>query len=624
MIRSSTVDKCSSDRKTAEETAVTFAATSTEKSPELMEQKHLKGTALVLVAAAVFTACNGLGKMNKNSSLITYTVDPNPLIVKGDTVHVNINGNFPGKYFSKKAMAELTPTIEGIGDQMMLATPENKVPETFVAAGSTPLKMAGFQGEKAAGNYTVIPYETGKSFSYSDRTAYKPEMEHSALMLRILGKQGKKEKPFNPVKLADGVITTPYLMLGDDKVIMAKDNFQRVTSHTMNAKINYLVASEVVRPTELKDQDIKDLSAFLKSSMGNEKIAITGVTVDAYASPEGEILMNEGLADKRAATAKKWVMSEMVKNKFPMAKNDSIYTLNPRGEDWEGFRAATQASDFKDKDLVLRVLEMYPDVEKRESEIKNMAATYKELQEDILPQLRRSEMVVKYDITGYSDEELAQLSKTMPDSLNVEELLKAAANASADMNEQLRIYKECERIHTTDYRAANNVGAIYYAQNKMTEAEAEFQKANTIMDNPISTNNLAAITRQKGDRKKAMEMLKKSVSAGPEVKYNMGLIDIQNGDYGSANSNMSGVTDFNSALSKLLGGDAAGAQGIMQQAPEKDTAMGHYLMAIIGARQSNGDLVKNELGAAVAKDPALKDKAMKDLEFRAFKDNLGL
>lgn len=211
----------------------------------------------------------------------------------------------------------------------------------------------------------------------------------------------------------------------------------------------------------------------------------------------------------------------------------------------------------------------------------------------------------------------------MPDSLNVEELMKAAANASADMNEQLRIYKECERVHPTDYRAANNVGCIYYAQNKMTEAEAQFQKANTIMDNPISTNNLAAITRQKGDRKKAMDMLKKSVSAGPEVKYNMGLIDIQNGDYGSASSNMSGVNDFNAALAKVLGGDAAGAQGIMQQAPEKDSAMGHYLMAIIGARQSNGDLVKNELGAAVAKDPALKDKATKDLEFRAFQGNLG-
>ena len=74
----------------------------------------------------------------------------------------------------------------------------------------------------------------------------------------------------------------------------------------------------------------------------------------------------------------------------------------------------------------MRVLQMYPDVEKRESEIKNMAATYKEIAEDILPKLRRSEIKVNYDVIGYSDEELTQMSKTMPDSLNVEELLKAA------------------------------------------------------------------------------------------------------------------------------------------------------------------------------------------------------
>jgi tetratricopeptide (TPR) repeat protein len=584
-----------------------------------MEKKHLNGLGLVLGAALVMTSCGGLGKMNKYASTITYTVDPDPLIVKGDTVHVNVNGNFPGKYFYKKAQVELTPTIvtgtEGMVETNGVWAPKNGT--------ETPLKMAGFQGEKAAGNYTVVPYETGKSFSYSDRVAYNPAMEQSQLMLKMLGKQGKKEKHFTPIKLADGVITTPYLMMNSDKVIMAKDNFQRITSQSMASTINYLVASETVRPTELKDAELKDMAAFVKANAKSERIALTGVTVDAYASPEGEIHMNDGLAEKRAKTAKNWLAGELSRNKFRKSFIDSLFTLNARGEDWEGFRTAMQASSFKDKDLVLRVLEMYPDVEKRESEIKNMAATYKEVAEDILPALRRSEIKMNYNKVGYSDEELSQMSKTSPDSLNVEELLKAAAN-STDMNEQLRIYKECERVHPTDYRAANNVGCIYYSQNKMAEAEAQFQKANSIMDNPISTNNLAAITRQKGDRKKALEMLKKSTSAGPEVNYNMGLIHIQNGDYSTASSSMSGTNDFNAALAKVLGGDAAGAQAILQQSADKDSPKGHYLMAIIGARQNNGDLVRNELGAAVRGDASLKDKAMKDLEFRAFKDNLGL
>ncbi len=569
-----------------------------------MEQHHLKGIAMLAATALVVAGCGGLGKMDKYASTITHTVDPDPLIVKGDTVHVNINGNFPGKYFYKKAQVELTPTI------------------TYTT-GETPLKMAGFQGEKAAGNYTVVPYESGKSFSYSDKVAYTPAMEQSQLMLKITGKQGKKEKPFNAVKLADGVITTPYLVMSDDRVIMAPDKFVRITSHSSEATIHYLVASEVVRPSELKDQDVKDMNAFVKNGMKNPRISWKGVGIDAYASPEGEVKMNENLADKRAATAKRWIQGVLRANKVDSAKDDAFFTLNPKGEDWAGFKAATQASSFADKDLVLRVLEMYPDVDKREQEIKNMAATYKELSEDILPKLRRSEVSLNYEVNGYSDEELTALSKSNPDTLNVEELLKAAS-LSNDLNEQLRIYKEAERLFPQDYRTTNNVGYVLFQQGKSAEAEAEFQKANGIMDNPISTNNLGVIARQKGDRAKAAELFAKATAAGPDVKYNQGIIDIQNGNYASANSNMAGQNTFNAALAKMLGGDAAGAGTILAASPDKDSAKGLYLAAIIAARTNNGEGVRSNLAAAVAKDASLKDKAMKDLEFRNFKDSLGL
>lgn len=569
-----------------------------------MEHNHLKGIAMLAATALVVAGCGGLGKMEKYASTITHTVDPDPLIVKGDTVHVNINGNFPGKYFYKKAQVELTPAI------------------TY-ATGETALKMAGFQGEGAVGNYTVVPYESGKAFSYSDKVAYTPAMEQSQLMLKILGKQGKKEKPFEAVKLADGVITTPYLVQSDDRVIMAPDKFVRVTSHSASATINYLVASEVVRPNELKDQDVKNVADFVKNNKTNPRITWKGVSVDAWASPEGEVKMNENLADKRAATGKRWIQGVLKANKVDAAKNDAFFTLNPRGEDWDGFKSAMEASTFADKDLVLRVLQMYPDVTKREQEIKNMAATYKEISDDILPKLRRSEISLNYEVNGYSDEELASLSKTNPDTLNVEELLKAATLTS-DLNEQLRIYREAERLFPQDYRCANNVGYVLFQQGKSAEAEAQFQKANGIMDNPISTNNLGVIARQKGDRAKAAELFAKATAAGPDVKYNQGIIAIQNGDYSSANSSMSGQNTFNAALAKMLGGDAAGAGTILAASPDKDSAMGHYLAAIIAARTNNGEGVRSNLAAAVAKDASLKDKALKDLEFRNYKDSLGL
>lgn len=569
-----------------------------------MEKRHLKGMSLVIAAAVVLVGCNGLGKMKKYVENVKYTVEPNPLIVQGDSVAVAINGNFPGKYFARKAQVELTPTITYTG-------------------GETPYKMVGFQGDKAVGNYTVIPYETGKAFSYSGKVAYTPSMSTSELVVKILGKQGKKELPFEPFKLTDGVITTPYLLMSDDKVLMAKDAFERITHHSEAATINYLVSSSVVRPGELKDADITAMAAFVKGVTAAGNISLTGASFDAWASPEGELSKNENLATDRAKSAMTWVKGELKRNKIKADSLDTFYTLNPRGEDWDGFQRAMQASNVPDKDLVLRVLQMYPDVTKREEEIRNMAATYKEIAEEILPQLRRSEMRLNYDRVGKTDEQLIAMSKSMPDSLNAEELL-FSATLTTDLNEQLRIYREASRIFPTDYRGPNNAGYVLMMQNKLADAEAEFQKANSITDNPISTNNLGACARLKGDRKKAMEHYRKAGAAGPEVKYNMGIIDIMNGDYGAANSNMSGVNSFNAALAKTLGGDAAGAQRILESSPDADSAMGHYLMAIIGARQNNGDMVRNHLGMAVQKDATLRDKAMADLEFRNFKGQLGL
>ncbi|HRF80306.1 MAG TPA: hypothetical protein PL070_09485, partial [Flavobacteriales bacterium] len=141
---------------------------------------------------------------------------------------------------------------------------------------------------------------------------------------------------------------------------------------------------------------------------------------------------------------------------------------------------------------------------------------------------------------------------------------------------------------------------------------------------PVSTNNLGVVARLKGDRKKASELYAKAGAAGPEVKYNQGIIDIQNGNYSSANSNFGSTKSVNAALSKLLSGDAAGAQSILDGATDKDTATGHYLAAIIAARANNCSGAASSLGQAIQKDGSLRDKALKDLEFRNCKGSLGL
>jgi tetratricopeptide (TPR) repeat protein len=567
-----------------------------------MNLSKFRAIAFMLATGIILAACGGLGKMAKYAETVEYNLDPNPLIVRGDSVEVNLTGKFPGKYFNKKAMVELTPVLTYEG-------------------GSAPYEMVAFQGEDAAGNATVIPYEGGKNFSYSDKVAYTPDMKDSDLMLNILGKQGNKEKEFEPYKLADGVITTPFLVMSDDMPIMAKDQFQRITSHEAEAVINYLVNSSVVRSSELRDDDIKAIDAFLKEFGSNEDYQFKGAGIMAYASPEGELSLNENLADERASSAKAAVAKLMKKHKMEFDE-DGFFNLMPKGEDWQGFKEKMEASDIADKDLILRILEMYSDVVKREEEIKNLAATYTEVAEKILPELRRSQITVNYDIVGRSDEEIIALARSAnADTLSLEEMLYAAT-LTEDMNEKMAIYQKTSQTYPDDYRAYNNMGGIHLMKNDLAAASTMFAKAEEKSPSPIAKNNMAIVERLNGNRSEAMDLLEQAAGAGDEVNYNMGIIDIQNGDYSSAINNMKGYNTFNKALAQVLNGSNEAAMSTLNASDDKDSAMGLYLKAIIGARMNDATVVSNSLKSAFAIDGSLKEKAMNDLEFRNFQDAL--
>lgn len=539
--------------------------------------------------------------MEKHIEELNAKAEPEPLIVRGDSVEINITGKFPEKYFHKKVIVEATPAIVYDG-------------------GEATYETQGYQGEDAAGNYEVIPYDAGKSFSYTDKVAFVPGMEESTVELRVGGSKGSQTATFDPLPVGTGVITTPYLVQSDDMFLIAGDNFERVLSFTEEAVVNYAYNSSSVRSGETRDQDVKDLMAFVKFASEKDSIVITGTNVMAYASPEGEISLNEDLAQERAESANALVEKEMKRRKIAPENRDAFYNNTPKGEDWEGFKDLMEASSIEDKALIIRVLETYSDKTEREQQIKNISKTYKEIEKDILPSLRRSQITVNYDVEGYTDEELRDLSKSNPDILTVEELLFAATLFDG-LNDKLEIYQNAERVHPGDYRGANNVGYCLMMQNKMADAKAKFQKALDTESNPVSMNNLGAIARLEGDRSAAMEMFNGAAAAGNEVKYNKGIIQIQNGDYASAINNMGSYNTMNLALAKALNGDASGAKTVMDNSGD-ESAEAYYLRAVIAARMNVGADVVSNMTKAIEKDGSLKNKAMKDLEFRNYKAQL--
>ena len=540
--------------------------------------------------------------MEKEIEAMGLEASPEPLILRGDQVELEVTGRFPAKYFGKKVSVEATPVLTWEG-------------------GSASFESEGFQGEDAAGNFTVVPFESGKSFSYSSSVPFDPAMEDAAeLAVVISGTQGNKSATFAPFVVGAGVITTPLWVQADDQFIPVEDNFQRVITYTEEVTVNYSVNSSNVRSGELRDADWKALKELIQLSVDADSVTITGARIEAYASPEGEITLNEDLASDRANSAAASVTREMKRKK--LTADEAFYDLVPKGEDWQGFKSLMQASDIEDKNLILRVLEMYSDKNKREEEIRNIAKTYKAIEKEILPALRRSQVVVSYDVEGYTDEELMDYCMSMPDSLTADELLYAAT-LFADLNDKLTIYQSAARVHADDFRGYNNAGWCLAQMGRMNQAGEVFQQALELERNKAVVNNVAALTRQNGDIDGAMKLLNEAAGAGPEVGYNKGIILIQKGDYASAISNMGRVSSVNVALAKMLNGDAAGAKTALENADD-DSAVASYVMAVACARLNDSAGVKKHLGEALAKDPNLRQKAEKDLEFRDMRDAIGL
>lgn len=561
-----------------------------------MKINNLKSLAVVALGAIVLASCGGLGKMSKYVETVTYDLTPNPLIVQGDSITITINGKFPGKYFDKKAEVTLTPTL-------------------FHGESESSFKSESFQGEDAAGNETAVSYEEGLTFTYTDKIAYNKAMDISDVKIKIEGKRGSKVLEFPAFAIGKGVITTPYLLENDDKATVAKDNFKRVTSHDQKSTINYLVNSSAVRSAELRDADIKELNTFIKDASKDEAIAMKSLSVLAYASPEGEISKNENLAHQRAASASKVVANQLKRNKTKAG--EGFYNEIPKGEDWIGFKELMQNSKIKDKELILRILEMQKDLTTREKEIRNLAATFVAIEKEILPKLRRSQMTLNYEITGKSDEEISNLAKTDASKLNAEELLYAAT-LTEDLDAQMAIYKKAEAQFAADYRGSNNVGLVLLKQNKLDEAKAQFEKSMAIQESAEAHNNMGIVARLKGDRSAAAEHFKKS--GNEDATYNLGLAQVQMGDYRSAVNNFGGAQTLNAALAYALNGNGSQALKIVEKA-EKESANDFYVAAVISARTNNADQMVKMLKAAIAKDASLKTKAMNDLEFRDFLTN---
>ena len=569
-----------------------------------------------------------LKEMAKNYGLVKYETTPPVLSEKGDSVTVTIKGTFPPKYFATKAAMHFQPVLTYNG-------------------GQYDLKSMTLKGEKVVGDGTVIKYKEGGSFTYTTVFPYKPEMNTSMLTVAPVIYEAKetaiprKDEIKAKVKFIDlpsrdlvpGVIYTPTRIIMDQTTLIADHGYQKevIVSKTgvIYFKVNKynLDMKFGLNKTDAAKNLLTDLSAFVKQGWN-----IKDITMNGWASPEGEETFNANLSENRSKSGHTWMLEQYqswvkeankdnkdkkaVKAAVEAAGKDVNMVLQHHGPDWNGFLKNVQASNIKDKDKILNVINSSADQLKKEQEIRNMILIYPEIEENLLPNLRRAEITANLYEPRLTEAQLSQYAVSSPEKLKVEEILYAGTLTN-DANTKLTIYDNAAKMFPNNWKALNNAAVANINKGNFGKANDYLVKAAGIApNNGIIENNLGVVAAKQKDMKKAEAQFKKAQQLGENENYNMGILLIPKGDYPKA-LNMLGNAkcNYNLGLAQLVSGNNSAAETTLKCAPQ--TPETFYLLAIVGSRTNNSKMLYEYLMKACA-DPKLKADARGDREFYNF------
>ena len=574
--------------------------------------KNLFRVSLALaVVALTVSGCNCFKKMAKNRDDVKLTCTPEVLVLNNGRVDADITVTFPEKYFNKKAVVKVTPVMVFEGGEV---------------AGTTQY----LQGSKVDDNYTVIDKTNGGRYTQHVSFPYDDRMRQSELQLRAEIKcPGGKCKEFTLVNLNNGAVPTKeeaaVLAAGGAEAdalkrafgltiavgvnTMQKDidyaeamrlmdsGYKNVTTEVTKANYMYQINSSNLSKKAADTEEVRDFRTKAESQKDNDRIK-QNLYVNGYASPDGPEKFNDKLSAARSQSGKK--AAEKLLADIDLSLDAAFY-----GEDWEGFKELVEASDIEDKQMILQVLNMYSSSSERESQIKNMSQVFEALKKDILPQLRRAQLVNSSDITGKTDDEMVALVRAGKlGDLNEKELLHIAECDKLDAKEQVAVLEYAAKTYKTP-TAYNNLGVAYAKAGDAQKAVDSFDKAVKAGGNSAEiNNNIALANLMASNVDKA-----KQYAAGSSAQTKA-LIEAAQGNYSAAQAQLSG---YNAAVARAMNNDYTAAK---QHIAADKSAKADYLRAIIAAKENDMATSAAQLKSAIAKEPAYAERAKTDVNLR--------
>lgn len=557
-------------------------------------------------------ALNQMVKMAEDQNL---TVTPNPLELHADTVAFEMSANLPAKML-KKGKVYTINTFYKYGDSEIALDPIQ------------------FKAEDYPNADTQQPQKT-QQFSF----AYSPAMESGMLQIQgvALDPKNGKSKETPRMDVAPGVITTSQLVEAVYQPVFAEHGYNN-QEELVPVKVNMYFdqGRSVLKYSERRSDRGQKLDAFIAAKNVTRTVTITGTH-----SPEGAERINSRLAKDRAEAIQAFYKKQMNKYDYAGMADSIKFITKDVVEDWSVFKdslAVYEGISSEEKSAYLDIVNGPGSYEEKEDKLHQLP-TYKKVFRELYPKLRVAKTSILKVKDKKSDAEIAVLAKQIAegkvsaDTLSEEELMYGAT-LTPSLKEKEAIYMAATK-KSGSWNAHNNLGAVYVAMaaagnsDAVAKAKSQLEIAANKNANAQVHANLASVALMEGNARKAHDHLTKASGLSGDQAQGVngvkGAVEIMLADYGSAVRSTSNATDnatnlFNKGLAQILNKDYQNAVTSFQDAVEKDgdMAIAYYGAAIASAHLGNeADVVAN-LEKAVAKNPELKAKALKDLEFATY------
>lgn len=579
-----------------------------------------------MMAPMVFYAKNhDVRGMAKHIDKVYISATPEILEVKGNTITVTINAEFPPRYFQKKAVMNITPVL-------------------IYEDGETELPSMNFIGEKVIGDGVVVSKKYGGTYSYTMTIPYEEEMYNSLLIVEPLVYRFKEVVHPNHHKIKDNAdFAAANAFLVAEGVINTAQHVDKTALKTAYATpeseqkhivtdigdIYFRVNSDVINwsvplnKNQKNKMAVNDLMTHIMQGWNIDNIEIIG-----WASPEGSMSYNKNLSNKRAKMTedfmKKRLASMSAQNNVKVSYknvNDIQFVTKGNGADWDGLMKAIEQSNIKDKRKILTTLKSQTP-EQRVAQLNKYIKQYPEFEKSILPSLRRTIVNVNTFEPMMTDEQITKACKDNPQSLSCDQMMYAATMVKELKNKEI-IYLTAIETYPNQAEPYCNAGAVAIEKGNTKHAKQLLKQAIEIDDLLAEAyNNLGVVAVFENDYEVADAMFKHAKKLGVNTDYNDGVVCINKGNYDKAIKLMTKDNpncDYNVALAQTLDKKYTIAEETIKCLEENGKTL--YLQAIIAMRTKDVEKSIKHLAKAIKKDSKIRNIAKYDMEFAYLQDN---